>query len=79
MVGYHITSIHSKSFDGDWIQKCFNTLETMYPSIVNISQVFFSSNFRTFDDVLTGPTVRYHLFESSELIKSLQFGHLLIG
>jgi len=46
-------------------------------SIVNVSQVFFSSSIRTFDVALTRPTVRYHLFESyRDFIKNLKLYNL---
>ena len=82
MVGYYITSILSKSFGRDGFQRCQLQYEDTFgsplsPSIVNVSQVFFSSSIRTFDVALTRPTVRYHLFESyRDFIKNLKLYNL---
>ena len=56
-------------------------MEAVCPaSIVNVSQVFFSSSIRTFDVVaLTRPTVRYHLFESISIKLKVEFGFRLVS
>ena len=85
MVGYHITSIQSLNLSARTAFKsvCSNMRTFWNPcpaSIVNVSQVFFSSSIRTFDVVaLTRPTVRYHLFESISIKLKVEFGFRLVS
>ena len=81
MVGYHITSILSKSFDGDRNQKCPWTFWNPCPQVFSAYHKYslVPASGRSMLHLLLGQTVKYHLFESSRLITNLQFGFRLIS